>query len=419
MSTFVDNQKNSDKTVQEVYNDEITIGELIVKIRQLFGLIWKEKKNIFIIIICTVLLGLAIDFSSGKEFEAENSILTYTRGGTGSMSGNLSGLAGIAGLNVNNFGAASGGQLVSESMLPMLISTYPVGSKLAEEPLRFYNKEDMSAYTYFREVYKEPLLIRTVKYIFGFPRRILSFLNPSTVQAPNTDTGTSSGADTLSTSVDGLEIQMNQGNEEEYQSQKPFFVPKSGMNFVIEELSDRIEIVNEEGVLIITARMPDAYAAADLASSATDLLMQEMTNFEVRKTRDQLKFLEEQYEVSRERFEQAQVALAEFTDQNRGSLTAMAQIQRQRLQNDFDLAYNIYSTWSRQVEETRMKLREDTPLFTELDPVQLPNRPARPAPVTTVIISLIVGTIFGIGYVIVNKLYQSYKPELNSDDSDS
>lgn len=127
-------KKKSEKTVSEIYNDEITIGELIVKIKQLFSLLWIEKMKLLIIIIATIVLGLIIDYSSGREYEAENSIITYTRSGAIGAGGNISGLAGLAGLNLGDFQGAAGGQLVSENMLPLLISTYPVSSKLVEEP---------------------------------------------------------------------------------------------------------------------------------------------------------------------------------------------------------------------------------------------------------------------------------------------
>ncbi|MEX1014113.1 MAG: hypothetical protein WDZ80_03050 [Candidatus Paceibacterota bacterium] len=405
----------SDKTVNEIYNDEITIGELIVKIKQLFSLLWGEKNRILIVVAVTLVLGLIIDYSMGKEYEAENSILTYTRAGAGGVSGNLGGLAGLAGINLNDIPGGMGGQLVSESMLPMLISTYPVGSKLAEEPLRFYQYEEMSAYDYFRNVYQDPFIISSLRTIINFPRRLLSFMNPASVQLPAEEEIITSDNEE-NRSEEELMSQDNPVVEDDVRMRRPFFVPKSGMNGIIEELADRIVILNEDGVMKVSARMPDAYAAADLASLATDILMQEMINFEVRKTRDQLNFLEEQYEVSRERYEQAQIALADFTDRNRGNLTAMAQIERQRLQNDYDLAFNIYSTWSRQVEETRMRLREDTPLFTEVDPAQVPSRPVRPNPVSTTIISVLIGFIWGAGYVTINRLYQAYKPEAVEDD---
>jgi len=163
--------------------------------------------------------------------------------------------------------------------------------------------------------------------------------------------------------------------------------------------------------MIIRARMPDAYAAADLAQVATDQLMSELINFEVRKTKDQLQFLEEEYEISKQSFEAAQVAVAEFLDRNQGLLSATARIQEQRLQNDLDLAFSIYSNWARQVESTRVQLREDTPIFTVVDPVKVPSRPVRPDPVRAILLSLFLGLFWGVGYVTLVSLYNYYKPE--------
>lgn len=405
------NKKNTEKTVSEIYNDEITIGELIVKIRQLFSLLWREKLKIIGIMVLTLVLGLIIDYSTGREYEAYNSILTYTSTGAGAVPGNLSGLAGLAGINIGDNSGGMGSQLVSESMLPMLIATYPVGSKLAEEPIRFYFHEEMSTYDYFRNVYKDPPLSRMFRWFFGIPRQIFSFLNPSAIRVREEDQEENSSQDP-DVNEENLSGSSDPINVATALHRKQFFVPKSGMNSVIIELTDRILIEAEDGVLMISARMPDPYAAYDLASLATEQLMQEMINFEVRKTRNQLMFIEEQYEVSRQRYEEAQVALADFMDRNLGNLTAMAQVERQRLQNDFELTSNIYGTWSRQVEETRMKLREDTPLFTVVDPVQVPSHPVKPNPVSTAIISLIIGFIWAAGYVTINRLYQAHKPAM-------
>lgn len=410
---------SSDKTPSQLYNDEITIGELLVKTRNWLILLWSRKRFIASIVLITIVLALIIDYGSGTEYEAENVIITYTRSGVGGLSGNLGGLTNLAALSSGDFSIGSD-RLVTENMLPALLTTYPVGSRLADQPLRFYEfDEEISSYVYFREYYEDPALIAFFKYIRSTPRRWLSFMNPARVQMPEQD----------STVEPVFNEDQNPGEQENENEQyrplrSPLFVPQSGMMGIIHELSSRISIENEEGFTLIRARMPDPYAAADLAQVATDLLMRELINFEIKKTRDQLTFLEEEYILSKDRFEQSQVALANFTDRNQGSLSAVAQIERERLQNNLDLAFDIYSSWARQVEETRVKLREDTPVFIEVDPVQVPSRPVRPSPVSTTFIAIFLGLFWGVGLVTIKQLYLFYKPvendinqELKEDDT--
>lgn len=395
----------SDKTPNQLYNDEITIGELIVRIRSWLLFLWSRKRFIASVLVITITLALIIDYGTGTEYEAENVIITYTRTGVGGLSGNLSGLAGLAALSTGDL-TLGGGRVVTENMLPNLITTYPVGSRLANQPLRFYgHDEELTAFEYFTEYYQDPALTAFFNYIRRTPRRMLSFMNPPRVVMPDQQT---------ENPVDQHSDQ-NSGNPDPQSEQialqrAPLFVPQSGMMGIIYELSGRITIENEGGFMLIRARMPDPYAAADLAQVATDHLLRELINFEIRKTRDQLNFLEEEYNLSKERFERAQVALADFLDRNQGNLSAMAQIERQRLQNDLDLAFDIYSSWTRQVEETRVKLREDTPVFTEVDPVQVPSRPVRPTPVSTTILATFLGLFWGIGFVTIKQLYNHYKP---------
>ena len=410
---------SSDKTPSQLYNDEITIGELLVKTRSWLLFLWSRKLFIVSVVMVTIVLALIIDYGSGTEYEAENVIITYTRSGLGGLSGNLGGLAGLAALSSGDITIGSG-RVVTENMLPALLTTYPLGSRLADQPLRFYEfDEEITSYDYFREYYENPALLSFFSYIRSTPRRMLSFMNPPRVVMPEQLPGDES------VSVESQNQDDHENQSEQYQFQRPpLFVPQSGMMGVIYELSSRITIEDEEGFTIIRARMPDPYAAADLAQVATDLLMRELINFEIRKTRDQLNFLEEEFILSKERFEQAQVALAEFTDRNQGFLSAVAQIERERLQNDLDLAFDIYSSWTRQVEETRIKLREDTPVFTEVDPVQVPSRPVRPSPASTTLLAMFLGLFWGVGIVTLKQLYLFYKPteidtnqELNEDDA--
>lgn len=405
MSDILEKEKQ-DPSLKQIYNDEITIGELMVKIRNWIRLLWSRKRVIISITVITVVLGLIIEYGSGTEFEAENAVITYTRSSVPGLSGNVGGLAALAVVSPAELAAISGGgRIVTETMLPVLIATYPVGSRLADQPLQFYSHEtDLTSFEYFTQYYTEPPIPRFFNRLFGFPRSVLSFLRPSRTPAPQT-----------AQAVSPLSEETGDADEMGYDAEilpqrAPLFVPRSGMLSVIAHLANRIEFEERNGLLLIRARMPDAYAAADLARVATEQLMNELIRFEIRKTEDQLQFLEEEYELSRERFEYSQLALAEFLDRNQGNLSATARIQEQRLQNDLDLAFSIYSNWTRQVENTRVQLREDTPIYTVVDPVRVPSRPASPDPVSALLLSLFLGLFWGVGYVTLSALYHFYKP---------
>lgn len=376
----------------------------MVKTRNWFRLLRSRKKVIVSVTIITLIFGLIIEYGSGTEYEAENALITYSGSSVPGLGGNIGGLAALAGVNPAELSALSGGgRVVTETMLPVLITTYPVGSRLAEQPLRFYSHDsDLTSFEYFTQHYTQPPIPRFFNRLFGFPRSVLSFLRPSRIPAAV------SGDDQDEPLDDSEEFNSIQ---EPVPEQKSLFFPRSGMLGVIAHLADRIEFEDRDGMLIIKARMPDAYAAADLAQVATEQLMSELINFEIRKTRDQLQFVEEEYEISSQRFEASQIALAEFLDRNQGLLSATARIQEQRLQNDLDLAFSIYSNWARQVENTRVQLREDTPIFTVADPARVPTRPAKPDPVKAVLISLFFGLFWGVGFVTLSALYHYYKPE--------
>ena len=53
--------------------------------------------------------------------------------------------------------------------------------------------------------------------------------------------------------------------------------------------------------------------------------------------------MEEQLATAEARFEEAQLTLAEFRDSNQGTLSAKAQTEEQRLNSEYQIAFNLYN----------------------------------------------------------------------------
>jgi capsule polysaccharide export protein KpsE/RkpR len=145
--------------------------------------------------------------------------------------------------------------------------------------------------------------------------------------------------------------------------------------------------------------MPDPWAAADLASAATEVLMQELTNYEIRKTEDQIRFLENQYDEIFDRFDKAQRNLIAFSDRSMGVVSSVVQIEAQRVQSEYGRASARYTALITELDRAKSRLNEETPLFTELDPVRVPHQPSAPNRERTIFVWTFLGLFMSGSFI--------------------
>ncbi len=156
-----------------------------------------------------------------------------------------------------------------------------------------------------------------------------------------------------------------------------------------------LAVDDSSGELTLTAKMPEPLPAAQLAQASQQLLQKYITSFKIQKVQATLDFIDARTEEAREDFERSQNALASFRDRNRNIVTQTAQVRGQRLQNEYDLAFGIYSELSRQREQTRIELKETTPVFTIIEPVTIPTQRSAPNRKMIVAIFTLIGVIVG------------------------
>ncbi|MHB8839884.1 MAG: hypothetical protein ACYC7F_13150 [Gemmatimonadaceae bacterium] len=354
----------------EYDDDEISLTELIEKARDFSLLAWRERQVIWRSLLVTVPLGLLVAFGSTSEYTASTKILPY-RSSSSSATAGLSGLAGLAGIRLP---AAATDPTITADLYPDVANTVDFRISVAETPIRFSElKEPVSTVKYFQEISRTSVVSFLKKYTIGLPGQILSAVRP----AP-----------------------------------KPIVVPDSGgrapLAFysrdylkIIDGLQRRltVNINRKTAIITIEGTMPDAYASADLVKVASERLMERIIDYESRKAGEQRKFVEEEQARARDRFEAAQRQLAAFTDRNRGTLSATAQIEAQRLQSEYNLTFELYRQFSTELEQSRIKQNQDTPVFTVLEQVVVPNTRSSPRRSLDLLAAIFFGVCGGLGII--------------------
>ena len=183
-------------------------------------------------------------------------------------------------------------------------------------------------------------------------------------------------------------------------------------NFLAQVLS--IEVDDQEGLVSISIELSDRIVAAQLAQAATDLLQSNIIAFKSQSARNNLDFIKRQYESKRQKFEEVQDSIAIFKDQNLNITSSLYQNQLSRLESQFVVTSSVFQELAGQVEQAKIQVNKDTPIFTIIEPVSVPLERSKPKRTMMVIIWTFLGGVFSVGWVLVKSPAQQIIKELRS-----
>jgi len=167
------------------------------------------------------------------------------------------------------------------------------------------------------------------------------------------------------------------------------------INLLKSQLS--ITINEKEGFMIIEASMSEAKPASELVKRAQELLETYVIDFKIQKSLAQLGFIKKRFLEKEKDFKMVQEKLAFYSDANQGVNSARAKTKLLLLESEYDLAYSVYSELAKQLETQEIQVKEDTPIFTIIDPVFVPLHKTKPNFSMTVLISMFLGFVLSIG----------------------
>src|SRR5690606_9574146 len=107
----------------------ISVPELFVKFQNFFRFIRKRKITVLFWVLAFFIIGVVVAVTSEEEYEATNVIISYASASNTASAQTASRLAGLAGIQLPG-AAGADGPAISELMIPMVLTTYPVAKKL-------------------------------------------------------------------------------------------------------------------------------------------------------------------------------------------------------------------------------------------------------------------------------------------------
>lgn len=177
------------------------------------------------------------------------------------------------------------------------------------------------------------------------------------------------------------------------------------------------EADKKTGITTLTVTLRDPKVTATMADTVVSKLQQYISAYRTSKAKEDCQYLEMLYKERQQEYYAAQQRYARYVDANSNMVFQSTMAERERLQNDMNLAYQVYSQVAQQLQVARAKVQEEKPVFAVVEPAVVPLYPSG---ISRKVI--VVGFVFlavaltGAWMLLGKKYWQQFKEGLSQKD---
>ena len=144
--------------------------------------------------------------------------------------------------------------------------------------------------------------------------------------------------------------------------------------------------------------MPIAQYSAILAKKSREILQNIIIENKIETARQNLNFSLNQLNEKKIEFDEIQAKLVYFSDSNLNAVNSFVINEKNKLEAEFQIINSVVTELSKQVEQAKLQVSKDTPVFSTIKEVIIPNKKISPKRLQLVI-------IFGFTGLIVSCIY--------------
>ena len=355
---------------QLVSEDEIDLIELLKKV-------YLEKKFILKTSILAALFGFVYALFQPNEFTSSTTFIPQLSSGVKTGGSSISGLASLAGINI---GSMEGSSEFPPTLYPQVVNGIPFKLDLLSSKIKI-NNEVFNTKDYFLQKSSFDFLGTIKKYTIGLPSLILGSFKNQEVQPVKSDIYSITEED-----------------------KNIFAKLKKALS---------LSINDKEGFITISFTDNNKNVAAQLTQISQNLLQEKIIEFKNKSSKEMLDFALKQYSEKKESYETLQDERAIFVDKNINISSSLFQNKLSRIESEVNISASIVQQLASQVEQAKLQVNKDTPVFTTIQPVTIPFQRSAPKRSLIVIVFGFLGIIVSAGYVLVkeplNEILKSIK----------
>ena len=356
---------------QHSSEDEIDLIELIKKV-------YNEKKLVLKITLFAVVLGIVYALFQPNKFTSSTTFIPQLSSGVKTGGSSLGGLASLAGINLGGMESSSE---FPPTLYPQVVESVGFKLDLLASTINL-NDEEILVKDYFSNQNSSFNILGTIKkYTIGLPSLVLGSFNSEKVVTTKSEIYSVSQED----------------------------------NELFDAISNALSlsINDKEGFITISFTDNDKNIAAQITQIAQTLLQKKIIEFKNQSSSEMLDFAMKQYAEKKNSYEKLQDERAVFVDKNINISSSLFQNKLSRIESEVNISASIVQQLASQVEQAKLQVNKDTPVFTTIQPVTIPFERSAPKRSLTVIVFGFLGIISSVGYVLVkeplNEILKSIK----------
>lgn len=365
--------------MEDIKNNKERQIDIVWLIRYFWAKRWLIGKVVFVAVVLCVIL----NFSKSKRFTATASLMPISEG---TMSGGgLGSLASIAGIDLG----AGSSEIITSDLYPKVVRSTPFLLEVMNYRVPWTDTD--TAMSIYEHVVADtlPSFSKTLyKYTIGLYGTLMRAITPET---PDYGAVASSG-----------------GKKREYLalSKKQFDVIKSVKQII------SIESDAFYGTIELSVEGETPVQASLLATKVISLLQQTVTEHKTRRAKVIYDFIESRYNEATVEYEKIRNEFFAYRDSHRHMVAERVDAEYQRLSDQYQLSYSILKSLSSQMEQAKLEILADTPVFSVVEPVVIPEKKSSPKLSLHLAAGILLGFFCVMGWLLGRiAWYQAFNEE--------
>ena len=338
MPTLIEGESEKEiKQKQDNHMDE----EIRIDVMEILRKIIAIRKTIYKAAGIGLVIGIIIAISIPKQYTVEVTLSPEMGNNKGS---GLSGLA--ASFLGNEVTMGDGTDALNASLSADIVSSTPFLLELSTMEISVSRDESMTLNTYLDEE-SSPWW----NYVIGFPEMLIG------------------GVKSLLVDDESIaSIGVNQGiiKLSKKESKK------------IETLKKMITaaVDKKTSITSVAVTLQNPRVAAVVDDSVVKKLQEYIIDYRTSKAKEDCLYLEKLFKERQQEYYTAQRKYANYIDSHDNIILQSVRAEQERLQNDMNLAYQVYSQVANQLQVARAKVQEEKPVFAIVEPAVIPLDPS-------------------------------------------
>ncbi len=325
---------------EEKLNDVNEKEEGTIDLLDIASNLWANRRKLIKWSVCGALIGLIVAFSIPREYTTSVQLAPEV-GDNKASGGGMAALASMAGLA----SLSNGADAVYPMLYPDVVSSVPFLTSLFDVEVQ--TKEEGKKLT-VEQYMEEDVSSPWWSVVLSLPFKLIGLLTPAEEVDPNHK-------------LDNFQLTKEEDD-------------------LVKALRDRIvaNVDAKTSVVTVNVSMQDPLISAVLADTVVNRLKQFVTDYRTNKARQDLRYAEMLNEEAKAAYYTAQQRYANYLDRNQGIVFRSAQVERERLENETSLAFNLYNSTCQQVQHAQAKVQETMPVYAVITPATVPIKPSKP-----------------------------------------